>query len=232
MHMNPRSHIGRGRNFRRRLVRSTSGVALTEFAMSLPVLLMLGLAGLETANYVLAHLRVSNIASLTADNASRVRGSIDESDIAELFTGALMAGESIDFAQHGRIILSDLEVSTSNPARQWIRWQRCAGDKVVQSSYGRPLAANGNVITNGAERTRPSSEAASTMTAMGPTGNQIAAQSGTAVMVAEVVYDYQPIVSDSLLGPLQIKYLSAFNVRQRTNQVLNNSGNLTPASCG
>ena len=35
----------------------TSGLALIEFAMSLPVLLMLGLLGLETANYAMAHLR-------------------------------------------------------------------------------------------------------------------------------------------------------------------------------
>lgn len=227
------TRIGRlSRKFARRLARSTSGVAMTEFAMSIPVLLTLGLVGLETANYVLAHLRVSNIASLTADNASRVRGSIDETDVAELFTGALMAGNSIQFAQNGRIILSDLEVAPSNAARQWIRWQRCAGSKAVQSSYGRPLASDGSVITDGTEETRPSSDVASTMTAMGPAGRQIAAQAGTAVMVAEVIYDYQPIVSNNLLGPLQIKYVSAFNVRQRTNQVLGNRTSMTRASCG
>lgn len=221
----------RARRFRAALRRSTSGVAMTEFAISLPVLLTLGLVGLETANYILAHLRISSIAVLTADNASRVRDSIDETDIAELFTGALMAGERISFAEHGRIILSDLEVAPSNGARQWIRWQRCAGSKTVRSSYGVPLASNGSAIRDGTEATRPSSDVASTMTAMGPAGNQIAAQPGTAVMVAEVIYDYQPIVSNNLLGPMQIKYVSAFNVRQRTDQVLKNRTNITPAAC-
>ena len=94
------------------------------------------------------------------------------------------------------------------------------------------MAADGSIITDGTEATRPSSDVGSTMTAMGPAGNQIAAQSGTAVMVAEVIYDYQPIVSNNLLGPLQIKYVSAFNVRQRTNQVLSNTTNMTRATCG
>ena len=222
---------GRVRRFGSVLRRSRSGVAMTEFAISLPVLLTLGLVGLEVANYILAHLRVSSIAVLTADNASRVRDSIDETDIAELFTGALMAGQRISFAQNGRIILSDLEVAPSNSARQWIRWQRCAGAKNFGSSYGVPLASDGAAIRNGTETTRPSSDVASTMTAMGPAGNQIAAQAGTAVMVAEVVYDYQPIVSNTLLGPMQIKYVSAFNVRQRNNHVLNNRTNITPAAC-
>ena len=61
-------------------------------------LLTLGLVGLETANFAMAHLRVSNIAMLTADNAARVRDSIDEADVIELFTGAKMTGDSIKFA--------------------------------------------------------------------------------------------------------------------------------------
>ena len=58
-----------------RLRRSKSGLALTEFAFSLPVLLALGLYGFETANLAIGHMRISNMAMLTADNAARVRES-------------------------------------------------------------------------------------------------------------------------------------------------------------
>ena len=105
------SHFDRGKSARHdqspaphrrasrpRCATATSGLALIEFAFSLPVLLTLGLFGLETANFAMAHLRVSNIAMLTADNAARVRDSIDEADVIELFTGAKMTGASIDFA--------------------------------------------------------------------------------------------------------------------------------------
>ena len=79
----------------------------------------------------MAHLRVSNIAMLTADNAARVRDSIDEANVIELLTGAKMTGDNIDFRQNGRIILSSIEPNTAGPdgtsTGQWIRWQRCDG---------------------------------------------------------------------------------------------------------
>ncbi|MFN3727876.1 MAG: TadE/TadG family type IV pilus assembly protein [Allosphingosinicella sp.] len=220
------------------LRRCTSGLALTEFALSLPILLALSLYGFETANLAIAHLRVSNIATLTADNAARIRDSIDEANIVELMTGAKMTGSGIDFAANGRIILTDFERTQNNS--QWIRWQRCDGVLNVASSYGRPKNANNGDITNGTENlgadrmtpsTAPSSPNHATLTEIGPPGRQISASPGTAVMVVEVVYDYQPIVSERLFGPRQIRYESAFNVRQRNDHSLRNAGRVTPRSC-
>jgi hypothetical protein len=55
--------------------------------------------------------------------------------------------------------------------------------------------------------------------------------SGTAVMVVEVSYIYQPIIPNSFLAGREIRYESAFNVRQRTNQQLNNAGANTARTC-
>lgn len=232
------------RAFARRLAGCTSGLALTEFAFSLPVLLTLGLAGMETANLAMVHLRVSNIAVLTADNASRVRDSIDEADVIEVFSGAKRAGANINFATRGRIILSSLEF---NGTKQWIRWQRCDGTLNVAPSY-RPKTAAGSDIVNGteiynADRTTAATTGASSptqsnipSTGMANTGmsgstNRIAAQSGTAVMVVEVTYTYDPIIPSSWLEGRQIRYSSSFNVRQRTDQALKNGGQITPRRC-
>lgn len=209
----------RARAFAARLGGCASGLAMTEFALSLPILTTLGLFGLETANLAMANLRVSNIAMLTADNASRVRDSIDEANVIELLTGAKMTGNNIDFRNHGRIILSSVEPNTAGSGGastgQWIRWQRCDGAKVVSSNYG----PQGTGQTN------------ASLPYVGPASNPITASSGTAVMLVEVVYDYQPIVSNSIFGPRTIRYESAFNVRQRTNQALTNAGNVTPKNC-
>jgi len=219
---------------------STSGLALTEFAFSLPILLTLGLFGLETANFAMAHLRISNIAMMTADNAARVRDSIDEADVIELFTGAKMTGTGIDFAQNGRIVLSSLENSGT---AQWIRWQRCDGALNVAPAYGRPKTAAGADITNGTEiynsnRTTLATTGASSPTAsaipatgMGPTGQQISSATATAVMVAEVTYEYQPLMPNSFLEGRRITYVSAFNVRQRVDQSIKNAGQTTPRRC-
>ncbi len=199
-----------------RLRRDCSGLAMVEFAVSLPVLLGMGLIGLEVAHYGIASLRMSEMAMLTADNAGRVRDSIDEIDVNELMQGAKLIGAPLDFAAHGRIILSSLEQNAGKTG-QWIRWQRCAGGKNVSSSYG--LQGKG--------------QNDSTLQAMGPTGNQIAAMPGTAVMFVEVVYDYQPIVRIKMLqsqfGSQTLRYTSAFNVRQRTDQALKNAKALSAA---
>ncbi len=205
--------------FAARLRGCTSGLALTEFAMSLPVLLTLGLFGLETANFAMAHLRVSNIAMMTADNAARVRDSIDEADVNELFTGAKMTGDGIRFAQNGRIILSSIEPNTAGSGGattgQWIRWQRCDGQKVFTSAYGAQGAGQNNA----------------SIQYVGPAANPISATAGTAVMVVEVSYNYQPIIPNSFLSGRVISYESAFNVRQRTNQQLNNAGSVAARTC-
>jgi len=221
----------------------TSGLAMIEFAMSLPVVLMLGLLGLETANYAMAHLRVSNIAMITADNAARIRDVIDEADVTDILTGAKDTGASMNFAQNGRIILTDLE-PTPTGGNQWIRWQRCDGalNYTNSNTAWRPRTSGGTGITDGTEMynvdrvtpntSTPSSNAATpTFANMGTAPTTIAAQSGSAVMVVEVVYDYQPIIPNSFLTGRQIRYTSAFNVRQRVDQTLRNEARITPKSC-
>jgi len=223
----------------RDLRRCTSGVALIEFAFSLPVMMVLALAGLETANYVMAQLKVSNIAVITADNASRVRDSIDEADVVQLLTGAKMSASDLDFAQHGRIILSSGE-SSPDGSVQWIRWQRCTGALNVGSDYGSPRTAGGAPIVDGTEiyktnrvdpSANPSSYQASTLIGFTSRGNVVRAAPGTAVMVVEALYEYQPLVPASFLRGRVIRYQSVFNVRQRNDQLLHNIGRITPMSC-
>jgi hypothetical protein len=211
--------LKRASRFAARLGRCQSGLAFVEFAMTLPVVVTLGLVGLETANLAMAHLRVSNIAMLTADNAARVRDSIDEANVIELLTGAKMTGDNMRFRQNGRVILSSIEPNTAGPGGtttgQWIRWQRCDGARNVVSNYG----LQGTGQTN------------ASLQAVGPPGNQISATAGTAVMMVEVVYNYQPIVSDAIFGQRIIRYESAFNVRQRTDQAIRNANSVTPRNC-
>lgn len=233
--------------FRRRLAADRRAIALTEFAITAPVMLLLGLGGIELANYAMANLRVSQIAMSVADNAGRVRTTIDESDVTELMIGALKMGEPIGLPANGRIILSDLEqrtnttggkgtVTATNPNgyRQWIRWQRCAGALTATSSYGFPLNGSGTAVTNIDDTSNDDHgavETASLIEGMGGSTNQIAASTGTAVMVVEIVYNYQPVVPGSLvttaLGTLQIRRLLAFNVRQRNAYSLRNDASLS-----
>ena len=188
----------------RRLRRDEDGVALIEFAFAAPLFLTLVLAGLELSNLAVSHLRVSQIAMTVADNAGRVDSGIDEANIHEVFAGAEVVGDALDFGTNGRIVLSSLEDNRQRGGRagQMIRWQRCWGDLDVDPRYG--LEGDGvddDSLENG----------------LGPDDNRVTASSNAAVMFVEATYEYQPLISSGFFDAPTIRYESAFTVRSRQN---------------
>lgn len=203
----------------RKVLQCTCGVAMVEFALGVPILLFMLLGGLELTNLMLTHMRISQIALTVADNAGRVRTGIDESNIYEVFAGANLVGQDLEFENRGRVVLSSLEPNGRSGTRagQRITWQRCFGGLAVAPRYG----------LQGAGATD-----ASLAAGMGPAGNRITAANATAVMFVEVSYDYRPVILESFQGVIgTIRYESAFNVRERTNQAITNTQGLSVRSC-
>lgn len=208
MRLKPRSPGLAGlRRAWRRLLRHQGGVALTEFALALPLLSLLGMTTLELSNYAVTSLRISQAATHIADNAARVGDSdqltaqrIYEGDIEDLFVGVrIQAGREIGLYQNGRVILSSLERNTDGG--QWIHWQRCMGTKNVASRYGpEGTGASGTGLVG-----------------MGPAGREIQAGTNEAVMFVEIAYDYQPIIDNAIVAPFlparTIHSTAAFIVR-------------------
>jgi hypothetical protein len=201
------------RRMLRRLVGDISGVALIEFAYSLPFMTILGLGGIELANYSITHMRVSQIAVSLADNASRAKEQITngvpqmrEYDVNEAFSASALQSGSLDIATNGRLILTSLETNSSSG--QWLHWQRCFGAKTAyKSSYGKQGDGKTGTAVKG----------------MGPKNHQIKAESGYAIMFAEVVYDYQPIIWTKLVPDGPIRKIAAMYVRD--DRDLDPSGN-------
>lgn len=185
--------------FSRKLRRDASGVAATELALGLPFLLFAGLWGIELANYAVITMRVNQLAVHTADNASRIgdissleNRRIYEGDINDLLQGAdIQGGNSIDFFDHGRAIVSSLEMDEDGD--QYIHWQRCLGAKDWDSSYG----VASERLPDG----------------IGPEGRKVLTFEGEAVIFVELAYDYQPLISARFVGTPQINSISSFIVR-------------------
>ena len=202
----------------RRLFAENDGVAVIEFAATMPFLVLVFLGGAEIVNYTLVHMTVNRIGMTVADNASRVTTVIDESDITEAFGAAQAIGGKMDVLNNGRIVLSSLKPNgkTGSQAGQTINWQRCYGKLSVTPAYGvQGAGASDATLAAG----------------MGPTGSKITAATGTAVMFVEVSYDYQPLAFGSVVGTKRIRFETAFNVRGRVNQAITNSGALAVNSC-
>jgi hypothetical protein len=191
----------------RRLRRCSRGAALIEFAFAAPVLLAFVVGGMELTHYVVVQMQINRIAAMTADNASRLRTPMSESYMNQLFTGVDKAGAAIDFKNRGRVIVSSVQNNTAGNG-QWIRWQRCFGTLAVNSKYG----------TEGKGQSDTSL----------PTINGLTAQAGSALIYAEVTYNYQPIIPNTYFNPGQIKHETAFIVRQRTDFSISGT---SPATC-
>lgn len=204
-------------NRRRTLVRDNSGLALTEFAFAAPFLLVVGMLGIETVNFIIVHQKASQIAMLTADSASRKLERMDELDIEEIFYGAHVSGDSINLAENGRVVLTMLtdngRVGGTNG--NWVRWQRCYGglgeEENLQSDYGEEGDGENN---------------SSLAAGIGPSHNKVKAFVGGPVNFVEVFVDYEPLIgngiTDRLYKDTRIHYTAALMVRERSDQSIAN----------
>lgn len=187
-----------------RLGRDRSANAMIEFAIALPVFVTLGMYGTELAYMATVNMQVSQIAMALADNASRleqtqnstVTPAVTNADIASVMSGAMQQGASIKFSANGRVILSSLEVNSSNN-RQYIHWQKCSGSLSQASAYG--PAGYGSTGT--------------TITGLGKTGRVISANPNSAVMYVEAYYSYKGLFGTMFVKNVKFAQEAAFIAR-------------------
>jgi hypothetical protein len=202
------------------LRRDTGAVTIIEFALTLPLLLLMAFGGLEIANLAVVHTRVNQIAISLADNASRMKQEtvggapkIREFDVNQAFAAATQQGIDLRLGANGRLILSSL--TTNAAGGQWIQWQRCSGTRTAYvSSYG----------------VQDSGKTGTAFPGMGPTGNVVTAEAGSAVMVAEIIYDYQPLILDRVFDSSVIRKYSAMYVRDDRDLSGTGISNTSPAA--
>ena len=222
--MAPRSISGATSTFFGRLRRNQSGLALTEFALSIPIFTGLGMYGTETAYRAVAQMQVSQTALALADNASRigqtgssgVQPTVQDSQIVEALTGTRLQTENLDLLENGRVILSSLEfkriAAQGNRPQQFIRWQRCKGIRNFTSAYASGINTS-----------------SSSFTGVGPTGS-VQAIEGSAVMYVEVQYEYQPLFGGLFAEGVVINQEAAFTIRDDRNLAAGINNDLNPTT--
>lgn len=195
----------------RRIRSDLSGVSMVEFALTLPILLTVGLFGTEIARLATTRMKVSQVALSLADNAARlgqtdnsgVTPTISENDVAAVLAGALRQGDSIGLEANGRVILSSLEYDTFT-GKQYIHWQRCVGSLNESSTYGDEEDNNGLV---GDE-----------LGGMGRGTTKLTAQQNTAIMYVEIIFDYTPLFESPYgSGARTIRQEAGFQIRDDRN---------------
>jgi Flp pilus assembly protein TadG len=226
----------------RRLRHDDGGLALLEFALSLPLVLAMGAYGIELSNLALANMRISQYALDLADNASRVGQSsnlasvqLRESDLNDVLTATALEGQALNLTTRGRITLSSLEnvqQSYDTAPIQRIHWQRCIGalgttaNDGYDSSYGTAPVAAGTTATQANAGTAQAS-------GMGDAGSQVIAPSGSGLMFVEINYNYRPLFGSLFVSTTKIHYIASFIVRDKRDfsQIYNPSPGQTRSTC-
>lgn len=222
-----------------RLRSDTSGLAMLEFAFSLPLVMAMGGYGIEISNLALANLRVSQYTLDLADNASRVGAmsslsveQLRESDMNDVLQATRLEGNPVHLTTYGRVTVSSLEnvqQSYDNAPVQRIHWQRCIGLKSgtgYDSSYGTTTATAGTDAT--------SANAGTTQTAgIGDAGSKVIAPAGSGLIFVEVNYDYQSLFGTLFVPKTKIHYIASFIVRDKRDfsQIFNPSPAATRSTC-
>ena len=118
-------------------------------------------------------------------------------------------GASIGLSSKGRLILSSVEHDDAT-GKQYIHWQRCSGAYVASSKYGDDNTHNGL--------------SGSALAGVGENATKLVAESGSAIMVAEVYYNYKGLFGD-WITPSRV-------IRKEAEYVIRDDRNLTPGVTG
>ena len=162
--------------------RRDRGNVAVEFALALPVLILLLLASAELGRFVLLHQKIDRVASTMADLVARAE-TISESEIDDIFTAAGQVAEPFDLGSQGRVLISSVTNDGSGPT---VAWQRLDGGSYVAASQ---IGAEGEPATLSGE---------------------FAVAEGETAIISEVYFDFEPFLSELIVAP-RLLYRRALN---------------------
>lgn len=208
----------------RRLCVERAAVSTIEFALVVPLFMVLGMYGAEIAWLNAASMQASEVAISLADNASRlgqtdnsgVTPTISGNDVESVLKGALEEGADIGLKENGRVILSSLEVHPVTN-KQYVHWQQCMGSKDKASTHGKP--------------DQTGSALAKIAPGISLNGKTITAPNKGAVMVAEVWYEYKGLFGTMFVKPITIHEQAAIIARDDRNVGPGLSGEKSELAC-
>lgn len=163
------------KNFKKFIWQNTA-IASVEFALLVPLLLLLFLGGFETTRFILVSQKVSKTASSISDLVSRMP-ELTESDVSNTFNAVEHLLDPYYEADDVLVVVSSIMNDGSDDV---INWMRCGGGNYVENS---------DLSINGTTATLP------TVLALGLNEDTIA---------TEVFYDYRPVLANDIIGPVVI----------------------------
>lgn len=158
----------------RTLKRRDDGNVVVEFALALPVLMLMLLASAELGRFVLLNQKIDRVAITMSDLVARAE-TITQADLDDIFAAAAHVAEPFDLDGRGRVVISSVINADGEGAT--IAWQRAGGGAFIRSS---------EVGAEGEAADLPE--------------NFIVREGETAI-ISEVFFDFEPFLSATIVPP-------------------------------
>lgn len=152
-----------------------------EFALALPILLLLLLASAELGRFVLLHQKVDRVAVTISDLVARAE-TMSESELDDIFNAAGQVASPFDLALRGRVVVSS--VINDDGDGPTIAWQRSGGGS---------FSASSEIGREGGAATLP---------------NDFDVREGETAIISEVFFDFEPFLSEMIVAS-QVLYRRA-----------------------
>jgi Flp pilus assembly protein TadG len=129
------------------LARRQDGLAAIEFAMVLPVMLIMLMGTIELSNLLAAERRTESVAATLADLVAR-DDSITQAEVTDIFFAAESVMADMDSSSL-QMVITSIEASGSNAVVGWSRAKNTAADSTGSTVSDLPsgiMAAGGSII--------------------------------------------------------------------------------------
>ncbi|HVR65088.1 MAG TPA: TadE/TadG family type IV pilus assembly protein [Verrucomicrobiae bacterium] len=158
---------------KKNFIRDERGFAAGEFALWLPVLLLIILGCFEATRYILIHQKLDRAASQVADLVGQSDG-MTTAQLTAVYDAAIEQMKPYDLNTQGKIIVSSVFRATGQPNPRVV-WQRTHGASIGNSAIG----------AEGAVADLP---------------NNFTLAEAEDVVAAEVLYQYEPVFFGAFSG--------------------------------